>query len=276
MKTWSTMLCLLALAAPGVPAVAQRDDRAPSAGLHPASVMLSFDQFAHTSASPLSTPLASDQTVSDPQAAVLEMRYPLLGSLDLEEDAAMFDTPRSLLAGLGLVVERDTALRDGGIGGQQGPTGSEVLSGYAEPDGEFELYDISLRLGELKRKDVGLSVLAGFRAIRAEVGQVSVSQDRLGNTTTTYRDEMGVVAVPVIGTGVFWTPNDQVHFRGGASTHTISDATFFDLRAEAEIKLRYNIGLTAGYEYVHSVMKVRDLDATLSEAGLFARIQIKF
>lgn len=272
MKTWSTMLGLLAMGALGVPAVAQRDERAPAA----APVRLSFDGLMRTSTSPWVSQSGAEGEKHEQVDGSLEMRYPLPGTLDVAADAAIFERPRDVLSELGLIVGRDTVLRDGGIGGERGPTGSETLAGYAEPNGEFELYDISVRLGELKRKDVGLSLLAGFRAIRAEVGQVSVSQDRLGNTTTTYRGEQGVVAVPVVGTGVFWNPSDEVQFRGGASTHTISDATFFDLRAEAEIKLRYNVGLTAGYEYVHSVLQVRDVNATLNEAGLFARIQIKF
>lgn len=272
MKTWSTMLCLLAMAALGAPADAQRDERATGAG-DAGPVSLSFDRLARASVSPLAA-ARDGQGVSERGDAA--SRYPMLGLLDVEADAAAFEQRRDVLGELGLKVSRDTALRDGGIGGEQGPSGSETLAGYAEPNGEFELYDISMRIGELRRKEVGLSLLAGFRAIRAEVGQVSVSQDRLGNTTTTYRDERGVVAVPVVGTGVFWNPNDQVQLRGGVSTHTISDATFFDLRAEAEIKLRYNVGLTAGYEYVHSVLEVRSVEARLDEAGLFARIQIKF
>ncbi|KAA0215010.1 MAG: hypothetical protein DYG94_03850 [Leptolyngbya sp. PLA3] len=272
MKTWSTMLCLFALAALGLPASAQRDEQASG----PTPVSLSFDRLVRTGRSPLAPEGSPARGLPEQGDATLEVHYPLLGTLDAAEDAEIFEQPRDVLGELGLSVARDTALRDGGIGAMESATGSEILSGYAEPNGEFELYDISVRLGELKRKDVGLSLLAGFRAIRAEVGQVSVSQDRLGRTTTTYRDEQGVVAVPVVGTGVFWNPSDEVHFRGGVSTHTISDATFFDLRAEAEIKLRYNVGLTAGYEYVHSVMQVHNMDARLSEAGLFARIQIKF
>ncbi|MCL4221083.1 MAG: hypothetical protein KJZ65_06910 [Phycisphaerales bacterium] len=272
MKNWSMMLSLLAMAALGFPAAAQRDERVPAA----APVSLSFDGLVRTGTSPLEPRSGGEGEEHEPISGLRQMRYPLVGTLDAAADAAIFDPPRNVLAELGLIVGRDTVLRDGGIGGEHGPTGSEVLAGYAEPNGEFELYDISVRLGELKRKDVGLSLLAGFRAIRAEVGQVSVSQDRLGNTTTTYRDERGVVAVPVVGTGVFWSPSDEVQFRGGVSTHTISNATFFDLRAETEIKLRYNVGLTAGYEYVHSVIEVRNLEAQLNEAGLFARLQIKF
>lgn len=213
------------------------------------------------------------------ESGVLRMELPAFGGageLDVREDARMFDERPDLLRSLGLHVERSTALRDGGIDSSRGALEADPLAGYAEPHGEFDLYDISMNVGQFGDRDLGLSLLTGFRAIRAEVGQVSVSQDRAGNTTTTYHEGQGVVAVPVIGTGVHWSPTDEIRLRGNASTHTISNATFFDLRAEAEIRLAYNVGLTAGYEYVRSAMEVRNVEAELSEAGLFARLQIKF
>lgn len=200
----------------------------------------------------------------------------MLGQADRRADADLFEQSASLLEQLGLSVGRTTALRDGGIDGTSASIRRDALAGFAEQSGEFDLYDISIPVGTLGSRELGLTFLTGFRAIRADVSRVSVSRDRSGNTITTLREGMGVVAVPVVGTGVHWNPNDALQITGGASTHTISDATYFDLRAQAEIRLRHNVGLTAGYEFVHSAMQVRDVDAELTEAGLFARIQIKF
>lgn len=242
-----------------------------------AELKLSFQQLLDRPA-PIRSVLLWDKEPID-QSGSMQMElsaFGWAGELDVEEDARLFDERPDLLRSLGLHVERSTALRDGGIDSARGTLEADPLAGYAEPNGEFDLYDISMNVGQFGDRELGLSLLTGFRAIRADVGQVSVSQDRAGNTTTTYREGQGLVAVPVIGTGVHWSPTDQIRLRGNASTHTISNATFFDLRAEAEIRLAYNVGLTAGYEYVRSAMEVRNVDAELSEAGLFARLQIKF
>lgn len=274
MRMQLPILALFVAAGLTPPAHAQHDGQDAAGN---ADVRLSFDDMLDQSASVPSVPGGEAAAVDDLLGRpVLALGAGTIDRAAIRRDAALFDQPGDLLRSLGIRVGRSTALRDGGIDGEEGSVRSESLAGYAEPNGEYDLYEISMSVGQLGDEELGLSMLMGFRAIRADVGKVSVSQDRAGNTTTTYRQGQGVVAVPVVGAGVHWLLTDDVRFRGSAATHTISDATFFDLRAEAEIRLRYNVGLTAGYEFVHSALEVRRVRAELSEAGLFARLQIKF
>lgn len=190
------------------------------------------------------------------------------------------DENGSALEGLGLSVGRSTALRDGGIDGASqsiaGPTGAS-LAGYAEAHGEFDLYDISMRIGSLGTKRMGIDFVTGFRAVQARVGHTRSELTSAGDMQTTLDLARGVVTIPIIGTGVHWQPTESMRFSGSAATHTMSDsATFYDLSAEAEFKIRPNVGFVAGYQYVRSAMEVRNVPAELDEAGLFARIQIKF
>lgn len=197
-----------------------------------------------------------------------------LASKDLDlwltENASMIDD-------LGLIVGRSTVLRDGGIDGVSSTLGEEHLAGYAETSGEFDLYNISLLIGSLGSDRLGVDLITGLRAVQARVGHSFEESDTTGTMHTTLDIGRGVVAIPILGTGVYWQANELLRFSGSASTHTISQqATFYDLSAEAELRLRPNVGLVAGYQFVRSVMEVRNVPAELNEEGLFARIQIRF
>jgi len=250
-----------------------------------ASVGLSFDA--------LFTPTQSDWRHSKPLSdAVLVVESSeedsglVVGYVWTDDQLAVSDLDQwldengSVLEGLGLSVGRSTALRDGGIDGASqsiaGPTGAS-LAGYSEAHGEFDLYDISMRIGSLGTKRMGIDFITGFRAVQARVGYTHSERTAAGDIQTTLDLARGVVAIPIVGTGIHWQPTESVRFSGSAATHTMSDsATFYDLSAEAEFKIRPNVGFVAGYQYVRSAMEVRNVPAELDQAGLFARIQIKF
>lgn len=188
-----------------------------------------------------------------------------------------FPEEESVFVGGGIIVGRSTALRDGGIDGARASLGGEALAGYAEPGGEFDLYDISMRIGSLGSKRIGVDFITGFRAVDARVGRTHSERTEAGDMQTTLDLARGVVTIPIVGMGVHWQPSERVSFSGAAATHTMSDrATFYDLTAQAEVQIRPNVGFVAGYQYVRSAMEVRQVPAELDEEGLFARIQIRF
>jgi hypothetical protein len=225
---------------------------------------------------PDDSPVLVSRTVEDDSGQLLGFLWVKdeLASTDLGQ---WLDEHVSILDQLGLSVGRSTALRDGGIDGARASLGSDTLAGYTERNGEFDLYDIQVRVGSIGSERVGMDFVTGLRAVRARVGHTRNARDAAGTMRTTLDLGRGVVAIPIVGTGVHWQPNDSVRFSGAATTHTISDqATYYDFSAEAEIRIMSNVGLIAGYQYVRSVMEVRNVPAELNEGGLFARIQIKF
>lgn len=184
---------------------------------------------------------------------------------------------QSLYESTGVRVGRSTVLLDGGIEGQNEALSEDPLAGYLSESGEFDLYDISLRIDTLGNDEFGVHLLTGFRAIRAHVGTTSTSIDGSGNEVSTLRKRRGMVAIPVVGAGFQWNPRDEFTIGASASTHVVGDAaTYVDLAAEATIRFTHNIGFVAGYQWLHSVMDVRDIEAELSDAGVFARLQIQF
>ncbi len=222
------------------------------------------------------TPVLISQTVEDDSGMVIGFLWTSdqLASTDLD---LWLTEHVSILDQLGLTVGRSTALRDGGIDGAAGSLGTDTLAGYSERNGEFDLFDIEMRVGSLGTRRAGIDLITGLRAVRARVGNRRTGLDSTGTIRTTLDLGRGVVVIPIVGTGVHWQPSDSLRFSGAATTHTISEqATYYDLSAEAELRIMPNVGLVAGYQYVRSVMEVRNVPAELNEAGLFARIEINF
>ncbi len=244
-------------------------------------VTLSFDALYEPTQPNWRVSLADDAPVLIDSAKIADQYF--IGFLWIDDALAASDLDlwlvenSSVIDQLGLVVGRSTALRDGGIDGIGSSLGEEGIAGYAEGSGEFDLYDISVSVGSLGTERMGVDLITGLRAVKANVGHAHREQSANGATHTTLDVGRGVVAIPIVGTGLHWQPRDHVRLTGTASTHTISEqATFYDLTAEAEIKLRPNVGLVAGYQYVRSVMEVRNVPAELNEGGVFARIRIQF
>ena len=191
----------------------------------------------------------------------------------LEESSGVND-PLGRSVRLG--IDRNTALRDGGISGEQtmvgGDDGLVRLASVAGGEGEYDIYDLSMTWDALTPGPLTLSLIGGLKAIDARIGKVVVEGDG-----ASFRDARGVVAVPVVGGGVSWRLSEEMSLHGTASTHTFSNqGTVLDFSAETSIRLAPNIGLFAGYQFIRSAIEVESLQADLEREGLFARLQIRF
>lgn len=189
-----------------------------------------------------------------------------------ESDLLLMDGLMPVDGALRLEVGRRTSLRDGGVDEAVTELGDETLAGYVESDGEFDLYDLALGWRAVPGP-VSFELLGGVKAIRADVG--TVTQD--GDGGTTLQEAQGFVAVPVVGGSLRLALDERLSLVTSATTHALSDgATYLDATVEAALDFTANIGLTAGYQYVRSTLRVRDVDAELDQSGLFARLTIRF
>ncbi len=214
-----------------------------------------------------------------------DVALPSFDGAGLVPDQFRFDAPRLDGDGpsgaqpgdsLRLVVDRDTALRDGGISGAtgaiSGDDGLMRLSSLASGEGEYDIYDLTLSWDAFRPGPVTVSFIGGLKAIDARFGRTI---DDGG--TGTYRDARGVVAVPVVGGGVSWAIADGFALSGTASTQTFDgQGTVLDMSAETSIRLAPNVGLSAGYQFIRSAIEVQSLSAQLEREGVYARIQILF
>lgn len=173
-------------------------------------------------------------------------------------------------------VDRNTALRDGGISGERpalsGDDGLMRLASLASGEGEYDIYDLSLAWDAYSPGPVTLSVIGGIKAIDARINR-TVSDAGVRR----FEDARGVAAVPVIGGGVSWRVNEDLTFSGLASTQSFSgQGSVVDLSAETNLRLAPNIGLSAGYQFIRGSIEVESLSTELEREGVFARIQIRF
>lgn len=187
-------------------------------------------------------------------------------------------SPLDLRPDLRLEFSRGTRLRDGGVNGSQGALSDNRLAGYADGRGEIDLYDLSLRWDAFSPGPLTFSVITGLKAVDANIVNARDEYDASGEyVSTRLEDGRGVTPVPIFGGGVRWDVGRGIYLSGAAQTHTIPDgASLLDVIAEGGIDFSPTVGLRAGYQYLHTGVRVQDLDASVNVSGVFARLEIAF
>lgn len=194
---------------------------------------------------------------------------------DRDDLTADWPDPRSSQDALRLIVDRNTALRDGGISGSRGAItqdGVMRLSSIASGEGEYDIYDLAFAWDAFTPGPLTVSLTGGLKAIDARIGKVI---DDGG--VPTFQDARGMVAVPVIGGGLSWQLDENIALTGSAMTQSFSgQGSVLDMSAETSIRLTPNIGLSAGYQFIRSAIQVQSLGTELQRQGVYARIRIEF
>ena len=181
-----------------------------------------------------------------------------------------------------LHFDRPTSLRDGGIGGSntsfENAQSEDRFYGFENSQGQFDLYDISLRWNALSPGPVSFSLIGGVKAVSTDVTEGIAEYDSRGNhVSTRAEDEYRMVPVPIVGGSFRWDVGETFYFEGTAQTHTIPDGnTLLDFTAETGFDFSPTVGLRAGYTYVRTAVELDQFDARLTQSGVFARVQISF
>lgn len=180
-----------------------------------------------------------------------------------------------LASALRFSVGRTTELRDGNISGSQGGIGGggdDHVASYAQSEGEYDIYDLSLEWDAISAGPVTLSVLSGIKAIEANIGKrVSKAEG------TVIESAHRVTAMPMVGSGIRWRINEALSFSGAAITHPIeSGDALIDFNASTDLRISQNVGFVAGYRIIRSSFDVDSIETEVEQEGLFARLEIKF
>ncbi|MFT5423957.1 MAG: hypothetical protein ACI89L_001749 [Phycisphaerales bacterium] len=195
--------------------------------------------------------------------------------------AASDDEDLRLSPTVSMNLGRNSALLDGGIAAQRGVT-SDPLRGFAGADGDFDLYNLSLRWAALSPGPIELGLLGGVRAIQSVGGMWRTEVQPAGPAdrsafTETYDQDRSTVTLPVVGGDLRLRLTDGVTLSTSATTHSSgSSDTFFDMVMETSFDLGSGIGFHAGYQEVRSVFDESGLAEPISQSGLFARLTIQF
>jgi len=170
-------------------------------------------------------------------------------------------------------VGRTTELRDGNISGSKGSLGDpDAVASFAQSEGEYNMYNLSLEWEAVTAGPVTLSVLSGLKAIEANIGK-RISRAEGTEIESVHR----VRAMPMIGSGVRWQVSEDFSFSGAALTQPLeSGDTLIDLSASTDLQISRNVGFVTGYRIIRSDFQVGGVDAEIDQEGLFARFEIKF
>jgi hypothetical protein len=171
-------------------------------------------------------------------------------------------------------VGRTTDLSDGNISGSQGALGGDdQVASITQSEGEYDLYDLSLEWDAIRTGDVEFSVLSGLKAIEANIAK----RVKYASGDTQIDSEHRVTLMPMVGSGVRWQISDDLSISGSAITHPIeSGDALIDFNAATDLRISRNVGFVAGYRIIRSSFGVGNVDAELTQEGLFARLQISF
>lgn len=173
-------------------------------------------------------------------------------------------------------VGRSTSLRDGGIAGSHGALSNDSkedkLPGFAQGEGEYDLYNLALSWDAISTDDLRVRFTSGVKAIDANINKRYTT-----NGTSGMHDEQRVAALPVVGTGVEWNINEHLSISGSAQTHPIEgSASIVDVSAMTAYSVSDSVRFSVGYSLVRSSFEVGSIATELSQEGLFARLQISF
>jgi len=117
--------------------------------------------------------------------------------------------------------------------------------------------------------ELSLSLHSGVRAVQADLARSTGGGD--------LEEARGVVAIPVVGTGVRWNMGEGLSLSGRASTDPEGGAqSHLDVLGEATISPLAGVLFSAGYRFMRSNLEVEGVETDLSREGVFARLEIRF
>lgn len=177
---------------------------------------------------------------------------------------------------LSFSVGRTTALRDGNIAGSKGTlnqsTQGDHLPSFAQSEGEYDLFDLSLKWEAIEAGPISLSMISGLKAIEANIGK-RITKDGDTSIETVHR----FTAIPMIGSSIRWEINRDFSFSSAALTQPIEAGdTLFDFNASTDLRISPNVDFSAGYRVIRSSFEVGSINTEVVQKGFFARLQISF
>jgi hypothetical protein len=207
----------------------------------------------------------------------------LIDTLGLDEDKAV------LSASAGINIGKSARWHiDGGFNGPfdyDGANGSVDISfndlrftGAIDSEAKLNIYEVNMAYDLVNAHPFTLSVGPGVRVFDLEATVRGTATDPNTNITQA-REEVvdGIAPLPGLGIAarIDLTPN--IYVRGsGRGMYAGGYGNFFDASAEAGYDLGKNLGLFAGYRWMHGEADVDDVEFEVNLRGLYAGVEVRF
>ncbi len=207
----------------------------------------------------------------------------LIDTLGLDEDKAVL----SASAGLNLGKSGRWHI-DGGFNGPfdyDGTSGPINISfndlqftGVVDSEAKLNIYEINLGYDLIKSYPFTLTVGPGTRIFDLEA-TVRGSATEPGSGITEVREETvdGIAPLPGLGLAARLDLTPHIYLKGtGRGIYAGNYGNFFDVSAEAGYDLGKNLGVFAGYRWMHAEADVNDVEFDVNVKGLYAGLEVRF
>lgn len=142
----------------------------------------------------------------------------------------------------------------------------------------LDIFEITTLYDLTKPDPVILSLGLGSRIFSFKGSVTGTAFDPSTNTTSVRSSSAdAVVPIPGLAAALRWDITDHLHIRGQAQgLYVGSYGDFFDTDAELGFDFTANIGLYAGYRWIHAQADVSDVNFRVNLRGPFAGVEVRF
>lgn len=210
-----------------------------------------------------------------------------IGDIDLIDDLNI-DPDRAVLSGsIGVNLGRDIHVTAGYAGpfrfeGTSDPIDISfsglVFSGIIASKADVDIYQVDLAFDVLEAGPITVSFGPGLRILDFEASVTGDATDPIGGTTAFLtRSASGVAPLPGPGLGLRLDFTERIYAQAAVRGIYLGDyGNFFDASGEVGIDFTRNIGVFAGYRWMHAEADVSDVDFEVNLDGLFAGVEVRF
>ncbi|MFM9995418.1 MAG: TonB-dependent hemoglobin/transferrin/lactoferrin family receptor [Phycisphaerales bacterium] len=226
-------------------------------------------------------------TSLDGQVAVGQTFPATIGVIDLTDDLNI-DPDRSAFVGsVGVSLGKGVHLDAGYAGpfrfeGTSDPIDISfnefVFTGVLDSEADVDIYQVDLAFDVVEAGPLTISFGPGIRILDFEAAVTGTATDPITSITAVRTETAsGVAPLPGPGLGVRFEVTERVYVKGGIRGMYLGDyGNFFDASAELGVDITRNIGVYAGYRWMHAEADVDDVEFNVDLDGLYAGVEIRF
>lgn len=210
-----------------------------------------------------------------------------IGVIDLIDDLNIDPDRGAFVGAVGLSLSKDIHLDAGYAGpfhfeGTSDPIDISfnefVFTGVLGSEADVDIYQVDLAFDVVEAGPLTISFGPGVRILDFEASVTGTATDPITSITAVRTETAsGVAPLPGPGLGVRFDVTERVYVKGGIRGMYLGDyGNFFDASAEVGVDFTRNIGVYAGYRWMHAEADVDDVEFDVDLDGLYAGVEIRF
>ena len=151
-------------------------------------------------------------------------------------------------------------------------------TGVVQSHASVDIYEVTTLFDLTKPDPVILSIGAGTRIFDFKGAVTGTAFDPTTNTTSVRSSSAdAVVPIPGLAAALRWDITTHLNVKGEVQgLYAGHYGNFYDARAEVGFDFTANLGVFAGYRWVHAQADVSDVDFSVNLRGPYAGVEVRF